>query len=180
MQVNFKGFKNIGYFGTSRSAMQRDELPKSNCDIINIQLTDDYNGKDLTQYKELIKKKYPWLKNETNPDFLNFILWDKDILVNFQPVKVNDSNLDLMTLLANFLRKIACKQQKDFELNKDYLDSDDLSEGFLPMQNIKDLINNDKTFEQLAMTLHNPSSVKKGAKSMLDEFTQIMMDYFNS
>ena len=85
-----------------------------------------------------------------------------------------------MTLLANSLRKIACKQQKDFELNKDYLDSDDLSEGFLPMQNIKDLINNDKTFEQLAMTLHNPSSVKKGAKSMLDEFTQIMMDYFNS
>lgn len=179
MQVNFKGFKNIGYFSTTQSAMQRGESPKTVCDIINIQLTDDYNGKDLTQYKELIRKKYPWLKNETNSDFLNLIVWDKDILVNFQPVKLNDDNLDLMTLLAKALKQISCKEKKDFEVNKDYLDSDDFNEGFLPMQNIKDILKEDKTFEQLAKSLHNPASVKPGAKAMLDKFTQIMINYFN-
>lgn len=186
MQVNFKGFKNVGYHQVN-SASLPFSLDGSNIEssLLNVQYTDDYNGKDLTEYRSLIKK-HPQYRNHVNPDFMNVILYKDDksnrlpkMLFNGRTLAFNDENLDIFSFVARSSKKISEQSKDKFVINNDYLESDDFFEGFVPFGSLKiDFLMSNEVIKRIR-ELHNPEKVKEGAKDLLDKITSAVIDYLN-
>lgn len=126
--INFTGIKNVGY--TQRYYTQKGEYVKTgdefteveNEHFINFELTDDFNGNDLSEYKRIIRTTdLHNFVNPVNPNFLNIMI-SKDVVTdNLGPKKdyqiwindsdreleIKDKNLAMMSFIAKMLRKAA-------------------------------------------------------------------------
>lgn len=158
MEPAFTGIKNIGYIKTTlnHAAMSiiKDDnngyrriplAPNSRVEegyLLNMQLTDDYNGKHYTALTNALKKaRLPFseFKNPVNKNFLNFFISrefynengrlfkDTEFILNGKELKLEDKNLSFFSYIAKLVREIAHKPSKEFIVNNDYLDSEDLS-----------------------------------------------------
>lgn len=199
MNISFKGIKNVGFLEAVNVTAARTLGMQENKDedddyeiippkpvkipttkLINMQLTDDFNGKHLSEYKKLIAK-HPEYKNPIANNFLNFVLLetadDSVFILNNKELKVSDDKLDIISFFTNNIKKIANQNQKDFVVNKDYLDSEDFARGFF----IGTDLNEDYTEEgikSISRYTHNIPKVKEGAQKLLDNITEIMTNYF--
>ena len=72
--ISFTGLKNIGY----ARIIVDDNVPKSRV-IMNMELTNDKNNKDLTNFRQILRNR-PQLKNDINDKFVN-IEHDVDLLL---------------------------------------------------------------------------------------------------
>ena len=100
MNVSFKGVKNVG-FATAQlhiepemqnpTFVQNQESPTFLSKTINMQFTDDFNGKHLSQYKTLMKK-HPEFKNQVSDNALNLMTFQSSGQVAFV---VNNKNIDI-------------------------------------------------------------------------------------
>ena len=176
MHVNFKGFKNIGTLGPAKSTGAKDVL-----NIFNMQLTDDYNGNDLSEYKKVISN-HPELINTVNPYFMNLISFNfngkEGLFLNGKKLPLNDDNLDVYSFVVKAFKKIAMQKTDKFVVNRDYLTSDDFYNGFTQFFDIKfDNLPRDK-YAQIVNILHDPSIVKESAKSLYNELQNSVIKYF--
>ena len=111
---------------------------------MNVQLTDDFNGKHYTEFTDALKKAnlpFQEFKNPVNKNFLNFFISrefykengrqfkDTEFLVNNRQLNLEDKNLSFFSYIAKLVREIAQKHSDTFVVNRDYLDSEDLSKG---------------------------------------------------
>ena len=195
--INFTGIKNVGY--TQRYYTQKGEYVKTgdefteveNEHFINFELTDDFNGNDLSEYKRIIRTTdLHNFVNPVNPNFLNIMI-SKDVVTdNLGPKKdyqiwINDSdreleikhkNLAMMSFIAKMLRKAANMPENKFVVNRDYLDSDDAKSAIIMGENLED------TYKELhpakIRKIHSPKNVKRGAEEMNDLVKDMMFDYF--
>ena len=198
-QTSFKGIKNVGYLNyefeyanqtkkyqspddddDGDNFIRGNDRKKETSELINIQFTDDYSGKHLTEYKKIMNK-YPQYKNEFNNNFLNFLQISNDnqnlLVVNSKPLDLNDQNLSLVSFIAKTLKEISQKKPQEFIVNKDYLLSDDFSKGFIPHMDLNEVTSEDFT-ASLAEDFHEPETVKTGSQNMISRLTEIMMKYF--
>ena len=104
MQINFTGIKNI--------SSTRIMSPDNNMEavVINAQLTDDYDGKDLSNFKETLARsgvKENYL-NPVNQNFVNIIGQkvltengiDTKIILNNTPLPAKRNTVPLFSFLA--------------------------------------------------------------------------------
>lgn len=201
MQVNFTGIKNIGYenrFYTKSSVGYEDESDyekdfqeREQEHFINLELTDDVYGKDLTEYKNIIKttdlRSYT---NPVNPKFLNLMISKDELADNLGTKKsyqlwindsenefaVTDSNLKMLSYIAKLLRRISATPDGQFKVNNDYIDSDDAKYGIILGENLEETYGDN--YDTAIRNIHNPENVKNGAENMNNLLKEIMMDYF--
>ena len=124
--VSFTGIKNIADIG----------YQKSNSTIssaLSMVLTDDYKGKDLTEFKAVLERVAKKSKNFRHKDGVEFINLEKrddmygksvedsvKFYLNGKKVEVNDENLPIFSYLAKLTRKISKMDSKDMVVNNDY------------------------------------------------------------
>ncbi len=160
--------------------------------LLNMQLTDDYFGKHYTDFKNALEKSrlpYFKFKNPINKNFLNIFInrelykekgitqKETTFFINDRGLVLEDKNLPFFTYLAKLVREIAHKPVKDFVVNNDYLESEDLSRGMCIGEDMIGIFG--KNFYDEARAMHEPSSVKIFADEMDNVIESEMMDYFN-
>lgn len=198
MQIRFTGIKNVGYetrtysqhFDNDGEGRGFEEV--ENEYFLNLQLSDDYNGKDLTEFRENVQKT--GLKNFSHPlypDMLSLAI-SKDVVtegyssnVDYQvyindadkELEVNDNNIPMFSYLARLLNKVAKTPDNKLCVDKDYL-ADDAAESVILGEDLKDTYGEIYPYE--IDRIHSPKVVKNGAAKMSELIRDIMLQYFNS
>lgn len=125
--INFTGIRNIA-FTPAREAVGHGKFSNS----LSMVLNDDFNGKDLTEFKTVIRKisSKPFeYTNDVSSDILNIkFLHAKDtqlesIFVNGKKLQVNDRNLPMFSFIAKITKKIGQMSDKSMIVNKDYIEN---------------------------------------------------------
>lgn len=208
MEPAFTGIKNIGYIKTTlnHAAMSiiKDDnngyrriplAPNSRVEegyLLNMQLTDDYNGKHYTELTDALKKaRLPFseFKNPVNKNFLNFFISrefynengrlfkDTEFILNGKELKLEDKNLSFFSYIAKLVREIAHKPSKEFIVNNDYLDSENLSQGLCFGDDLYAIFGKD--YYDKVREIHNSQNVKEGLKEIDNVIDAEMIEYFN-
>ncbi len=191
MNIHFTGIKNIGY--EKRTYNKYDEEYKERDDehFIHIQLTDDYNGKDLTEFRTKMRKT--GLRNYTHPVMPNTLclMISKDVISNNlgkstdyqiyindadEELKINDDNIPMISFIARLLNRIKSTPNNEFIVNRDYLTDDDTAESIILGEDLRKTYGD--RYDRKIREIHSPELVKKGAEDMNNVLQEIMMDYF--
>ncbi len=197
MNIHFTGIKNVG-FETRRYAQKyEDEEDRNSFSevedeyFLNVQLSDDKYGQDLTDFRDHIRKT--GLKNFShpyNPDMLSLQV-SKDVIergyskdIDYQvyindadgELEVNDNNLQMFSYLAKLMNKIVNLPNKDLIAEREYLSSD-AADCVIIGENLKDTYG--PAYDYEIESIHSPQVAKDGARKMASLITEIMMDYFN-
>ena len=179
MQINFTGIKNVSSLNVTSPDNRIEAV------VLNAQLTDDYEGKDLSAFKETLRKtggdeNY---NNPLNSNFINIVgqrvITDHgivtNIILNNKPLPPQRNTVSLYTFLAKLTRAINTKPNEKFEVNSDYLTSDDFNEGVILGYNLNRLCGD--AFNEVARSIVYPPQVKHGATSINQIVQDIMLDY---
>ncbi len=210
MQVTFTGIKNIGYIKTSFDYAKLNMIKENDQSwkrifqmpgpdfqleegyLLNMQLTDDFNGKHYTEFQKALEKSHLKTSNFRNPIHKNFlnIFFNRELskedgnfskessfFINDEPLELDDKNLPLFTYLARTIREISQKPEEKFVINEDYLASEELSKGMCMGDDLKKIFG--ENYYDEARRMHNPSDVKDCAKLMDNLLQSEMYDYFN-
>lgn len=124
--ISFTGIKNIADIS----------YQKSNSTIssaLSMVLTDDFKGKDLTEFKAVLEKVAKKSKNFRHKDGVEFLNLEKcenrydtnikdsiKFYLNGKEIEVKDENLPIFSYLAKLTRKISNMDSKDMVVNNDY------------------------------------------------------------
>ncbi len=159
--------------------------------LLNLQLTDDFKGKHLSGFKDALKKSglnFNDYKHPINKDFLNIYLTndvyedesvkehENIVYVNDKEIPLEDKTLPVFSYIAKLLTEITQKPEKDFIVNRDYMKSEELRQGFLIGEDLSDT--EDEYYTPYLEDAHKPSAVKHGANVMKDIVMKFMTEYF--
>ncbi|MGN0030664.1 MAG: hypothetical protein ACI37Q_01760 [Candidatus Gastranaerophilaceae bacterium] len=210
MNINFTGIKNVGYLHRNLREAYDDEnetvryldpdddsIEKEDYDAdidehyLTVQLTDDYNGKDLTEFRNVLKrskivgnplnsndsaivsfavtKEYPTDEFESPQTY--FYLNECD-----DPIPMEDKNLGLISFLAKLVTRVSKTENKDFLVNRDYLDSI-AATSMIYGENLKAEFG--KNYDKEIRIAHSPQIVRDGAKEINKLVQERMFDYFS-
>ncbi len=208
MNISFTGIKNMGYQliqyreayyedGTTEYLNPGEDIDKDDYDsdveehYLTVQLTDDYNGKDLTEFKNKLKtadiEGNPL--HPVNSSLLNITVCKENLTDDFtkpmislylndatEPLEINDKNLSILSFVAKLLKRVSVSKDKDFVVNKDYLESDAATSIIIGEDLREDF---GKYYDQMIDQAHSPEVVRNGAGEMSDILQQRMIDYFS-
>lgn len=195
MQVSFTGLKNVGYMNSYGYPVYNNDnnqhyYNKNNyfdLNIINMELTDDFNGKDLSEYKKAIKNAN--IENAHHPLFPNFINFgivknelddDKDtyFFLNGAKLPVTDENMNLFSFLAKSLDKLNAKSVAKFTVNEDYLSDPDTARAIMLGEDMSDKFESEEeTQDYLKYVIHDAENVKNGSSKMIKLLEDKIYDY---
>ncbi len=121
--ISFTGIRNIGFINFKRPSLLANAKSKS----LSMVLSDDYNGKDLTEFFDVLNKiprtqygyLHPESKNILNIECTTFKDYNT-LLINGRPVKVDDKHLPMFSYIAKLTRKIAGLTDKQMAVNESY------------------------------------------------------------
>lgn len=141
--INFTGIKNAGY----ASVNTYTENGEKSRTILNMQLTDDKNGKDLSEYK-MILNNYPSLMNDINDEFVNVEFESENqgpyvimqAKINGNPIPVHNKFLPLLNFAKKLVNKVANFKPKDFKYDPDHYLMKEAQEGLIYNENIVDYL----------------------------------------
>lgn len=195
MQVSFTGFKNAGLcHGTEVQNENGCFTEKTDLHFLNIQLTDDYNGKDLTTYQQILKKpNMSEYKNNRNKDFINICTHQNIspdnkrnntvIFLNDKILPINDQNLPIISFIAKLIRRIKETPENKYIVDNDYKAGDEVAKLIIPgvdlYKNFEDSENQDEYYRLTIDNIHAPNHVKAGSSVMFDQIQETMLDYFS-
>jgi len=181
MQVSFTGIKNTGFLKVITPST------KTKAAVLNMQLTDDYNGNDLSEFKKLIKVPgfYEKYINELDKEFVNIVATYSEseygskslsFYLNGSELKPQRKTMPLYTFLAKITRNFANTPKEKCIVNSDYLASDKARYGIYPGVDLRSTCES-AGYEKMLSTLHSPEITKKGALIINDLIQEKMMDY---
>ena len=195
MQINFTGIKNVGYncdflYPTYEQDGQlvynSDDYADMN--VINMQLTDDFNGKDLSAYKDAVGTSD--VENKRHPIVPNFIHLavlkgelpiDKDtyFFLNGSKLEVNDQNMTIFSFLAKTLKKLKEQSLDRFFVDKDYLFGPDVSQSIKLGQDLRDDYEDDLECYTELSKLHYNEHARNGAAKMFELLENKIYEYLD-
>ena len=210
MNINFTGIKNVGYLHRNlREAYDAenetvryldpddDSIEKEDYDTdidehyLTVHLTDDYNGKDLTEFRNVLKRS-KLVGNPLNSNdsaIVSFAVtkeYPTDIYEKPQtyfylnecdePIPMEDKNLGLISFLAKLVTRVSKTENKDFLVNRDYLDTI-AATSMIYGENLKAEFGED--YNKEIRIAHSPQVVRDGAKEITKLVQDRMMDYFS-
>ena len=142
--INFTGIKNIGYARILGN--NENNLPQTRV-IMNMELTDDSQNKDLTNFRQILKK-YPFMKNEVNDKYINVeydltgvddLLYSR-VLLNGHLVKPEGEGGNLVNFARNLVNRFKNFKINDFKLDKNHHLSEEAQVGLVYNDNIDNYI----------------------------------------
>lgn len=142
--IGFTGIKNIGY---TKYYTTDENVDFHSHYALNMKLTDDENGNDLTAYKMLLKDN-PDFKNKVNNEYLNieldsFMVNDLFAIktkMNGNTVKRTHENHKITGFMDKLVHRIASFKMKDFDTEEWHHLDEDATNGLIFNENIDDYI----------------------------------------
>ncbi len=125
--VSFTGIKNIGFAKISKDT---PEIQISR-NILNMELTNDVEHKDLSEYKKILKN-FPTLKNNINDKFVNIEMTsiynntgDLTFIprLNGQVIPFSQKTKPILNFMHNFVDRVFKLKTNDFKIDPKYVNS---------------------------------------------------------
>jgi hypothetical protein len=200
MQVSFTGFKNVGYVPVVYyPAVAKDEEGNEvhskdvflDIKSLNLQLTDDVFGKDLSEYKDkLSHAKFEPASHPISSDFVNISTIEphangeiyKDqflISLNGREVEVKDENLPMLSFLAKLVRRVSEQPAEKFVVNNDYVNGDEVASSICLGHDLSEDFETPDDYKKGILYIHNPVQVHDGAQDIKEQIDDKMLDYFS-
>ena len=190
--INFTGVKNIGGLSAISPDMAHQRVVSNNFLLVN--LTDDYNGKDLTKFKEIIRKCNPMIGSFTNEQNSNFVhiaytsvrnpedetgQTRSNLRINGKKVILKDENLPLFSFIAKLTGRISDIDDEDFVLNRDFVTGPEARELIIPGADIAEIAK-DKNLdlEEFLDHIYSPQVTRCNAQVINQGIQKMMVDYF--
>jgi hypothetical protein len=195
MDITFTGFKNTSFNQIIQRPIKEIKNGKVLVDndkimqvrIINTQLTDDFNGKDLTEYKEsLAKSAIAGKFHPNNKDMINIVTVNLDpfskedfkVFINKANLNPEDKNLRLFSFVAKLLKRIAKQKPSEFEINKDYLRSEEPALVTTLGVDARDVLKDEDAYLDFLDVAYDPQKIKEMAKAEFFDIHNCMVRYF--
>ena len=200
--IAFTGVKNVGgehntFYGAKirpDGTRVQDSTRSVDSYVVSMELTDDYTGKDLTNFKrEVMKADIENGYHDFNINFMHLhILKPNDkndgkfgIYLNDSEVEIKDENLSLLSFIAAALKKVGKTPEDKLVLNKSFLE--DSYEASIMLNSLclkypegvpsrEDLTDDDN---QQIQTFYDKRNAKEVCNNALDAITDKMLDYFS-
>lgn len=177
--INFTGIKNIG-------SIQFRREPEALSTAISMCLTDDFNGKDLTEFHSLIKKvaKKPFeYKHENGNNIVNVehcgYRGNSALFLNGYEVDVNDNNLPIFSYITKLTRQIVNMSKKDMIVNEDYKTLNEAGKNLVCFGEIEVHDAQNPNCTDLYDEFFDKDVAQKTAKSINDCIQKTMNNYFD-
>lgn len=194
MDISFSGIKNPaylpttihnkikGYIGDTTIYSERIKI-----NYLNMELTDDFNGKDLTEYRKNLKAssinyyKHPVNKNAINIGILKGELAEDKgtyLFLNGSDIDIEDGNLPIISFIAKKLRELSESSQR-VSIDKNFYTTDEAANSIILGHDLRD--DYQYMIEDPLPDLkiyHSYETVKNGSKEMFKLLNDLMMDYF--
>ncbi len=177
--VSFTGIRNIAWAEFSRQA---PTVSKS----LSMVLRDDFNGKDLTEFRNVIKKVTDTpskFNNEISSEILNIECvsgggrFEDGVFVNNELLEVNDKNLPVFSYISKLTRKISSIHDKDMIVDNDYRDYV-ADEALIYGARISDKLPSNVSRLNFISQFFEKDKVKASAQQVNDFIQNIMNRYF--
>lgn len=178
--ISFTGIKNIADIGYQKSGNKV-------ASALSMVLTDDFRGKDLSEFKSVIDRVAKKSKNFRHKDGVEFLNIEKcdcldgtDITnsmkfyLNGKEVKLKDENLPIFSYLAKLTKKIANMDKKDMIVNEDYKQFEASSKLIYGVEVDKGVLGKPDDYDRF----FSKSIVKSCAKSVNSVIQAVMESYF--
>lgn len=178
--ISFTGIRNIGNVKFAR----KSPYGKAISNNLSMVLSNDYNGKDLDEFLNILKKMPKTefsLINSQGKDVLNLestqVAGSKWIFVNGYPLKMDDAHLPMYTYLAKLSKKIAGMTDKEMVVNQTYKDYA-ADEILIYKSKVSEKIGEDN-FRKSLDSYFDRGRVRAAAKEFNDFIQKMMKDYFS-
>ena len=190
--INFTGVKNIGALTAIGADPNQQRLSTNNFLLVN--LTDDYNGKDLTNFKDAVRKcnaKVGSFINDKNSNFVHITYTTvsnpeneteqcvSSLRVNGKKVILKDENLPLFSFIAKLTDRISDINDEDFVLNRDFVTGPEARELIIPGADVAEIANQQGfDLEEFLDHIYSPAVTRLNAQAINQGVQKMMMDYF--
>lgn len=177
MSISFTGFKNISTVKFVDPSIPNDYYMYS----MTMQLTDDYDGKDLSIFKKTVQQpstfQYAPLEDSrfVNVQLVKTPDQDAYMCVNGEPLLPNRDTLGMFSVVAKLLKRVRDAVPEQMVINRDYVCSDEYDNMVIPGHNLREFLGDN--YESIAGDLVLPQVVKTQAGETLQGLEDIMMDY---
>lgn len=184
--ISFTGVKNIGTLNAISVNPVNHAAIEGKYMVIN--LTNDYNGKDLDEFKAAKKKCGQYLDGYIFPHDSNFIhistkkIYNSDdvprLFLNMREVPVKTETMPMFQYIAKLLNRISEMDNKDIRAAKDFVYGEGADLYILGDERISRMITNRDKYNESIVHAFIPPFVKAQAKSINDDIQAQMEDYF--
>lgn len=195
MNINFTGIKNPGYYAINMypartyddTRVQYSEDKYIAAKYLTMELTDDFNGKDLSEYKTKLKQSNLGnLINSINPNFLNFGILKGELpadkgtyfVINGTAIELEDEHLPIISFIAQKLGQLK-NDTNSVIVDKDYYKSDIAANSLMLGRDIRDDYNYYENPLEDLKRYHNLDIISDGAEKMLQLLDNKMMEYLD-
>ena len=176
MDIHFTGIRNASYIvNTTKNC----SIPMKER-ILNVQLTDDEFGNELSEFKKIIKTTGGEFLNRLNKDFvnINYFSINRDdapaFILNGKLLQETDQNLPIFTFIGKLTKKISKMHNDNFVNDLSYLKFQSDSALLLDQKLSKAL---DEEFPYCLERFHQPDKIKKGAAKINKGLQHLMIEY---
>ena len=198
MRINFTGIKNVGYetrqyFHYVNNHESGDEFEEVEDEhFLNLELTDDKDGNDLSEFKKMIKTTdLNYYDHPVDPAMLNIAI-SRDVVRDYlgqtidyqvyineadKELVIKDENLPFFTYLAKLMNKVKNTPDNKFKLEDDYLYSKDAAVSVIIGEDLKDTYG--ESYPDALKEIYSPQKIKSGISTMNNLIKDMMTDYFN-
>jgi len=178
MTVSFTGFKNA-----SSLKIINDEYPNSSNSMcsVTMQLTDDYSGKDLSEFKKVAARtKSCNIGSLEDNRFINvsFVRTpdsDSFIMVNGEVIEPERDTLGMFSFVGQLLKRVLNTPQEKFAVDRDYFMGEEFDNMLVPGYNMREILGD--RYNEITGNVINPNIVLMQSAEVLDGLDNIMMDY---
>ena len=198
MRINFTGIKNVGYetrqyfyyVNNHESGDEFEEVEDEH--FLNLELTDDKDGNDLSEFKKMIKTTdLNYYDHPVDPAMLNIAI-SRDVVRDYlgqtidyqvyineadKELVIKDENLPFFTYLAKLMNKVKDTPDNKFKLEDDYLYSKDAAVSVIIGEDLEDTYG--ESYPDALKEIYSPQKIKSGISTMNNIIRDMMMDYFN-
>ena len=198
MWINFTGIKNVGYetrqyFHYVNNHESGDEFEEVEDEhFLNLELTDDKDGNDLSEFKKMIKTTdLNYYDHPVDPAMLNIAI-SRDVVRDYlgqtidyqvyineadKELVIKDENLPFFTYLAKLMNKVKDTPDNKFKLEDDYLYSKDAAVSVIIGEDLEDTYG--ESYPDALKEIYSPQKIKAGISAMNNLIKDMMTDYFN-
>lgn len=198
MRINFTGIKNVGYetrqyFHYVNNHGSGDEFEEVEDEhFLNLELTDDKDGNDLSEFKKMIKTTdLNYYDHPVDPAMLNIAI-SRDVVSDYlgqtidyqvyineadKELVIKDENLPFFTYLAKLMNKVKDTPDNKFKLEDDYLYSKDAAVSVIIGEDLEDTYG--ESYPDALKEIYSPQKIKAGISAMNNLIKDMMTDYFN-
>ena len=184
--ISFTGLQNVGACSVACPVEGGKRLGTS----LLVNLTNDFKGKDLAEYENVMRKcsdsfdhYFPYDKNFLHVQTQKFVPDDEEfetvpqLIVNGFPVVPETKTMPLFSYIAKLTKRIIGSAEGDIKIANDFKYGPD-ADSYISGVKISEVEGNQEQRNFILDNIYSLPAAKYGAKNINNDIQAQMMDYF--